>query len=91
MSKGHGVSSYTQINHYANQCNPNNAEHHANNNNHANQCNPNNSRYYCYDNGIKEILITKQIKKEYKIKLCCLKYTLFIFYIPIVFPENWSI
>ena len=49
MSKGHGVSSHThtqqQINHYANQHNPNNQAHTANNNNHANQCNPNNSNY----------------------------------------------
>ena len=49
MSKGHGVSSKThtqqQINHYANQHNPNNQSHIASNNNHANQCNPNNSNY----------------------------------------------
>ena len=49
MSKGHGVSSHThtqqQINNYANQHNPNNSAHQANNNNHANQLNPNNSNY----------------------------------------------
>ena len=49
MSKGRGVSSYThtqqQLNHYANQHNPNNSAYQANNNNHANQCNPNNSQY----------------------------------------------
>ena len=43
------VSSHTptqqQINHYANQHNPNNSAHRANNNNHSNQMNPNNSRY----------------------------------------------
>lgn len=49
MSKGNGVSSKThtqqQLNHYANQHNPNNAAHQARNNNHANQCNPNNPNY----------------------------------------------
>ena len=49
MSKGHGVSGKThtqqQLNHYANQHNPNNVAYQANNNNHANQCNPNNSNY----------------------------------------------
>lgn len=39
MAKGHGVSGNThtqqQVNHYANQHNPNNAAHQANNNNHA--------------------------------------------------------
>ena len=44
MGKGHGVSGNThtqsQINHYANQHNPNNMAYHANLNNHANQCNP---------------------------------------------------
>ncbi len=34
-----------QMNHHANQSNPNNAAHQAANNNHANQCNPNNSTY----------------------------------------------
>ena len=42
-----GVSGHThsqqQLNHYANQNNPNNAAYAANNNNHSNQCNPNNS------------------------------------------------
>lgn len=45
MSKGKGVSSNThtkkQVNHYANQHNPNNSPNWANNNNHSNQCNPN--------------------------------------------------
>lgn len=49
MSKSNGVSSNThtkqQIDHYANQYNPNNGAHQANNNNHANQCNPNNHNY----------------------------------------------
>ena len=49
MSKGNGVSGKThtqqQLNHYANQHNPNNAAHQARNNNHANQCNPNNPNY----------------------------------------------
>jgi hypothetical protein len=49
MSKGKGVSRNThtkqQVNHYANQHNPNNSANKANNNNHANQCNPNNSNY----------------------------------------------
>ena len=49
MGKGHGVSGNThtqsQINHYANQHNPNNMAYHANLDNHANQCNPNNSNY----------------------------------------------
>ena len=49
MSKGHGVSGNThtqsQVNHYANQHNPNNSAHQANNNNHSNQLNPNNSNY----------------------------------------------
>ena len=49
MSKGHGVSSYThtktQLDHYANQHNPNNAAYKANWDNHANQCNSNNEAY----------------------------------------------
>lgn len=58
MSKNHGgVSSHTytqkQINHYANQHNPNNSAHQANNNNHANQCNPNNSNYQGHNSGKK--------------------------------------
>lgn len=43
---GHKVSGKThtqqQMNHYANQNNPNNKAYWANQNNHANQCNPNN-------------------------------------------------
>lgn len=34
-----------QVNNYANQNNPNNAAHAANNNNHSNQMNPNHSEY----------------------------------------------
>lgn len=49
MSKGHGVSGHThtqqQLNHYANQHNPNNSAYWANMNNHANQLNPNNELY----------------------------------------------
>lgn len=49
MSKGKGVSSNThtkkQVNHYANQHNPNNSANWANKNNHSNQFNPNNSNY----------------------------------------------
>ena len=49
MGKGHGVSSHThtqkQLDHYANQHNPNNGAYWANLNNHANQLNPNNERY----------------------------------------------
>lgn len=46
MSKnGKGCSGNThtqsQMNHHANQCNPNNSAHTAAMNNHANQCNPN--------------------------------------------------
>lgn len=50
MPKGHGVSSYThnqaQLDHYANQHNPNNDAYWANQDNHANQCNPNNDEYW---------------------------------------------
>lgn len=35
--------SRSQMNHHANQQNPNNSAHRAAANNHANQCNPNNS------------------------------------------------
>lgn len=50
MSKhGAGVSGYThtrsQLNHYANQHNPNNTAYQANIDNHANQCNPNHTEY----------------------------------------------
>ena len=49
MSKGHGVSGYThtqkQLDHYANQHNPNNSAYWADMNNHANQLNPNNDLY----------------------------------------------
>ena len=49
MGKGQGVFGNThtqqQVNHYANQHNPNNAAYQANKDNHANQCNPNNSNY----------------------------------------------
>lgn len=45
---GKGCSGKThtqsQMNHHANQCNPNNAAHKATMNNHANQCNPNHSK-----------------------------------------------
>lgn len=45
MSKGHGVSGHThtqgQLNHYANQNNPNNSAYQSRMDNHANQCNPN--------------------------------------------------
>lgn len=48
MSK-HGVSGHThsqaQLNHYANQNNPNNSAHQSSRDNHANQCNPNNKEY----------------------------------------------
>ena len=50
MGKGHGVSGHThsqsQLDHYANQNNPNNSADQANNDNHANQCNPNNDEYW---------------------------------------------
>ena len=50
MPKGHGVSSHThshaQLDHYANQHNPNNDAYWANQDNHANQCNPNNDEYW---------------------------------------------
>ena len=46
---GHGVSGYThtqaQLDHYANQHNPNNDAYQAELDNHANQCNPNNDEY----------------------------------------------
>ena len=49
MSKGHGVSGHThtqqQLDHYANQHNPNNSAYWAELDNHANQLNPNNERY----------------------------------------------
>lgn len=49
MSKGHGVSSHThtqnQRDNYANQHNPNNQAHKANQDNRANQMNPNNRAY----------------------------------------------
>ncbi len=47
---GRGVSGYThtqaQLDHYANQNNPNNDAYWANQDNHANQCNPNNDEYW---------------------------------------------
>ena len=50
MGKGHGVSGHThyqsQLDHYANQNNPNNSAYQANNDNHANQCNPNNDEHW---------------------------------------------
>lgn len=36
----------SQMNHHANQSNPNNAAHTAAANNHANQCNPNNAAHH---------------------------------------------
>ena len=46
---GHGVSGYThtqaQLDHYANQHNPNNDAYQAELDNHAKQCNPNNDEY----------------------------------------------
>lgn len=45
---GKGCSGAThtqsQMNHHANQCNPNNAAHTAAMNNHSNQCNPNHGK-----------------------------------------------
>ena len=49
MGKG-GVSSYThsqdELDHYANQHNPNNDAYWDDLDNHANQCNPNNDEYW---------------------------------------------
>ncbi len=49
MIKGHGVLNYThsqaQLDHYANQHNPNSSEYQAEMDNHANQLNPNNDEY----------------------------------------------
>ena len=46
---GHGVSGHThtqaQLNHYANQNNPNSSAYRSSMNNHSNQCNPNNVAY----------------------------------------------
>ena len=58
MSKGNGgVSGHThtqsQLDDYANQCNPNNDAYQANWDNHADQCNPNNEEYAGYDDGRK--------------------------------------
>lgn len=56
MSKGggHGVSGYThtqeQLDHYANQHNPNNDAYQANLDNHADQFNPNNDEYAGHNN-----------------------------------------
>lgn len=58
MGKGHGVSGHThsqsQLDHYANQNNPNNSAYQANNDNHANQCNPNNDSRSLYAETINE-------------------------------------
>lgn len=45
MAKGVSGNTHSQgqLNHYSNQCNPNNSAHTSNANNHANQCNPNHS------------------------------------------------
>lgn len=45
MGKGVSGNTHTQsqVNHYANQSNPNNSAYQANANNHSNQCNPNHS------------------------------------------------
>ena len=47
---GNGVSGYThskeQLDHYANQHNPNNSAYQADRDNHANPCNPNNREYW---------------------------------------------
>ena len=47
MAKGVSSKTHTkgQVNHYANQHNPNNNAWKSNNNNHSNQLNPNNSKY----------------------------------------------
>lgn len=49
MSKEHRVSGNThnkeQLNHYANQYNPNNSAYQANRDNRSNQCNPNNKEH----------------------------------------------
>ena len=53
--KGNGVSAKThtkaQLNHHANQKNPNNSAYRAAQNNRANQCNPNNVAYNKTRNG----------------------------------------
>lgn len=59
MSKGNGgVSGYThtqsQLDDYANQCNPNNDAYQANWDNHADQCNPNNEEYAGSDDDRKQ-------------------------------------
>lgn len=47
MAKGVSGNTHTQsqVDNYANQCNPNNSAYSSNLDNHANQCNPNNSEY----------------------------------------------
>ena len=49
MSKNNKVSGYThtksQLDDYANQCNPNSKAYKARMENHSNQCNPNNEKY----------------------------------------------
>ncbi len=59
MGKGHGVSGHThtqqQLDHYANQHNPNNSAYWADMNNHANQLNPNNERYQGSDDSVSYI------------------------------------
>jgi hypothetical protein len=55
MSKDHGVSGHThsqsQLDHYANQHNPNNEAYQANLDNHADQMNTNNERYQGNEKG----------------------------------------
>lgn len=55
MSKVSGKThSQSQINHFANQNNPNNQAYKANANNHSNQMNPNNSAYHSSRSGKSE-------------------------------------
>ena len=58
MSKDHGVSgnthSQSQLDHYANQNNPNNEAYQANLDNHADQMNPNNERYHDNEKDVKQ-------------------------------------
>lgn len=52
MSKCSGnTHSQSQMNHHANQGNPNNRVHVASANNRSNQCNPNNSAYHSSRSG----------------------------------------
>lgn len=72
MAKGCSGNTHTQsqMNHHANQSNPNNAAHTAAMNNHSNQCNPNHSSSKSKQYNESKYNLLKSIKSSLLVFFC---------------------